>query len=129
MTAATAATTRSSRRHWCGGRGRSAISVSVRRAKYRKLNGIFLSRALGAGNFLIFIQDNSFEGRFTIVANVFVNGDEAFSISNLNYLLGRSGLSSASDNAKPVMIAVIPIANQTKRFRPALRGRPTPRPE
>jgi len=38
------------------------------------LNGIFLSGALGAGNFLILIQDNSFEGRFAVVANVFVNG-------------------------------------------------------
>jgi len=84
MTAATAATTRASGRHWCRGRGRSAISVSVRRAKYRKLNGIFLSRALGTGNFLIFIEDNSFEGRFTIIANVFVDGHEAFSIANLN---------------------------------------------
>jgi hypothetical protein len=84
MAAATAATTRSSGRHWRRGRGRSAISVSVRCAKYRKLNGIFLSRALGAGNFLIFTQDNPFERRFTVVANVFVNGHEDFSISNLN---------------------------------------------
>jgi hypothetical protein len=84
MAAATTATTRSSGRHWCGGRGRSAISVSVRRAKHRKLNGIFLSRALGAGNFLILVQDNPFEWRFTIVANVFVNGHEAFFDSNLN---------------------------------------------
>jgi hypothetical protein len=55
MTAATAATTRSSGRHWCRRCGRSAISVPVRRAEYRKLNGIFLSRALGAGNLLILI--------------------------------------------------------------------------
>jgi hypothetical protein len=84
MATATAATTRSSRRRGCRGRGRSAISVSVRRAKYRELNGIFLSRALGAGNFLILVQDNPFERRFTVVANVFVNGHEDFSISNLN---------------------------------------------
>jgi hypothetical protein len=84
MAAATAATTRSSGRHWRRRRGRSAISVSARRAKYRKLNGIFLSRALGAGNFLILVQDNPFERRFTVVANVFVNGHEDVSISNLN---------------------------------------------
>jgi hypothetical protein len=84
MTTATAATTSSSRRYWCRGPGRSAISVSVRRAKYRKLNGIFLSSALGAGNFLILTQDNSFEWRFAIVANVFVNGHETFLVSNLN---------------------------------------------
>jgi hypothetical protein len=48
------------------------------------LDGIFLSRALGAGNFLILVQDNPFERRFTVVADVFVNGHEDFSISNLN---------------------------------------------
>jgi hypothetical protein len=75
MATATAATARSAGR-WCGGRGRSAISVSARCAKYGKLNGIFRSGALGAGNFLILIQDNSFEGRFAIVASVFVNGHD-----------------------------------------------------
>ena len=80
---ASATTTRSSgnRRR---GRSRSAISISVRRAKYRELDGIFLSRAIGAGYFLILVQDNPFEWRFAIVANVFVNGHEDFSISNLN---------------------------------------------
>jgi hypothetical protein len=78
MATATAATTRSSGRNRCGGRGRSAISISVRRAKYRKLDGIFLSGTLGAGNFLILVQDNPFEWRFTIIANVFVNRHEAF---------------------------------------------------
>jgi hypothetical protein len=76
MAAATAATTRSSRRLGCRGRGRSAISVTVWRAKHRKLNGIFLTGALGAGNFLILVQDNPFERRFAIVANVLVNGHE-----------------------------------------------------
>jgi len=77
MATATAATTGPYGRHWRGGRGRSAISVSVRRAKYRELDGIFLSRALGAGDFLILVQDKPFEWRFTIVADVFVNGHEA----------------------------------------------------
>jgi hypothetical protein len=84
MAAATAATTRSSRSRGCRGRGRRAIAVTVRRAKHRKLNGIFLTGALGAGNLLILVQDNPFERRFTIVANVFVNGHEFLSISKLN---------------------------------------------
>jgi hypothetical protein len=89
MATATATTTRSSGRRLRGWCGRSAISGSVRRAKYRKLNGIVFAGALGAGNFLILIQDDSFKGGFTIVANVFVNGHEASSISNLN--LGTGG--------------------------------------
>jgi hypothetical protein len=84
VAAAAAATTRSSGRNLFRESGRSAIPISIRRAKYRKLNGIFLSSALGAGYFLVLIQDNSFERRLTIVANVFVNGHEEFSISNPN---------------------------------------------
>jgi hypothetical protein len=84
MATASATTTRSSGRNWRRGRGRGAISISVRRAKYRELDGIFLARALGTGYFLIPVLDNPFEWRFTIVANVFVNGHEDFSISNLN---------------------------------------------
>jgi hypothetical protein len=80
VAAATAAATRATGRHWRGCGGRSAIPVSVGRAEYRELNGIFLSRALRAGNFLVLVQDNSFERRFTIVANVFVNWHQKFPI-------------------------------------------------
>jgi hypothetical protein len=80
VTAATAATTRATGRHWRRWGGRSAIPASIWRAEYRELNGIFLSRAVRAGNFLILVQNNSFEGCFTVVANVFVNGHQEFPI-------------------------------------------------
>lgn len=79
MATTATATTGSAGRRLRGRGGRSTVSVSVGRAEYRKLNGVLFSRALGTGNFLILIQDDSFERGCTIVANVFVNGHSAIS--------------------------------------------------
>ena len=46
------------------------------RAKDGKLDRGFLAGALGAGDFLLFVEDDFFEGSFAIVADVFVDGHE-----------------------------------------------------
>ena len=58
----------------CGrseGFGRAAGDT---RAKHGKLDCGFFAGAFGAGDFLLFIEDEFFEWRFAIVADVFVDG-------------------------------------------------------
>lgn len=45
-----------------------------RRGKDRKLDGGPFAGALGAGDFLLLVDDDFFEVRLAVVANVFVDG-------------------------------------------------------
>src|SRR5262249_21152683 len=55
------------------------------RAKDGKLERGFFAGAFGAGDFLLFIEDQLFELGFAVVANVFVDGHEALSLERLLY--------------------------------------------
>ena len=70
--AAAATTTTATSTHRSGLLCRSA--VSIRRAEYRKLNRVLLAGALRTGDFLRLVQNDAFELRFTLIANIFVNG-------------------------------------------------------
>ena len=48
------------------------------RAKDGKLDGGFFAGTLGAGDLLLFVEDDFFERGFTIVADVFVDGHLEF---------------------------------------------------
>jgi hypothetical protein len=63
-------------RLWTGLPGVSAIPVAVRSAEYGKLNGILFSRAVWAGDFLRFIQDDTLKLGVALVADIFVNGHD-----------------------------------------------------
>ena len=72
-TAAAAASTTAGRA--TGGaarRGRGAPGTG--RGEDGKLDSGFLTGARGAGDFLLLVDDNFFEARFALVANVFVDG-------------------------------------------------------
>src|SRR6266849_825744 len=70
-TAATASATAAGR----GGRGfrRSAVAGAVGGGEDRKLDGCFLAGTLGAGDFLLLVDDDFLEARFAIVTDVFVD--------------------------------------------------------
>jgi hypothetical protein len=72
--AATAAATASARRAGGGFGG----TTSDRRAEDGKLNRRLLAGAFGAGDFLLPVDDNFFELRFAVVADVFVDGHARF---------------------------------------------------
>lgn len=63
---APAATRRAAR--WSGG------AAVASRCEDRELDGGLFAGALGAGDFLLFIDDDFFEVRFALVANVLVDG-------------------------------------------------------
>jgi hypothetical protein len=69
-TATAAATTAAS--NSAGGFGRGA--VAGRGAKNRELNRVSLAGTLGAGDFLLFVDDNLLEFRAAVFANIFVDG-------------------------------------------------------
>jgi hypothetical protein len=57
--------------------GGSAVAVApIWRAEYRELNGILFSRAVWAGDFLGFIQDDALKLGVALVADIFVNGHD-----------------------------------------------------
>ena len=71
MAGATAPTTSTAS---AGGRsGRFGRTASYGGAENRKLNRVLLARALGAGDFLLLVDDDFLEFRGAIVANVFVD--------------------------------------------------------
>src|SRR6266849_7237849 len=100
---ATAATTRES----SGCLRRRAVTGAIRRAKNRKLNRVFLPRALRAGNLLCFVQDDFLKVRLAILANVFVNG-------HFGFLLGSSqSYQPQQTNAlSPKATALRPVGGQ-----------------
>lgn len=53
-------------------------AIPVRRAEYRKLNGILSSRTPGAGDFLRLTQNDELKLRIAFLADVFVNGHDRF---------------------------------------------------
>ena len=58
------------------GRGRfggGAVAGAIRCGKDGKLDRGFLAGALGAGNFLLLIQDDALEARIAFIAKVFVD--------------------------------------------------------
>ena len=68
---ATAATTSTAS---AGGRsGSFGRTASHGGAENRKLNRVLLARALGARDFLLFVDDDFLEVRFAVVADVFVD--------------------------------------------------------
>jgi hypothetical protein len=52
-------------------RGRAAVAGG---SKHGELDGGFLAGALRTGDFLLFVDDDFFELRLAVVANIFVNG-------------------------------------------------------
>ena len=75
VAAATAAAAASSATTGEGtGRPRRAVAGTGRGAEDGKLNRSFLAGALGAGDFLLLIDDDLFELGLAVVADVFVDG-------------------------------------------------------
>jgi hypothetical protein len=59
---------------------RAGGATGASRSEDRELNRRFLAGAIGAGDFLLFVDDNFFESLVTGIANVFVDGhDETLS--------------------------------------------------
>ena len=76
MTAATAAAATSPAR---GAGGRFEGTARYRRAEDGKLDGGFVARAFGTGDFLLAVDDDFLELGFAVVADVFVDGHDQFS--------------------------------------------------
>jgi len=72
VAAATAAATTASTARRASGRSGGASGASC--SEDGKLDGGFFAGALGAGYFLLLVDDDFFEVRFAFVANVFVDG-------------------------------------------------------
>lgn len=72
MAAATAAAAASAATGGIARRSRGAAGAS--RGENGKLDGGLFAGALGAGDFLLLVDDDFFEVRFALVANVFVDG-------------------------------------------------------
>ena len=82
MAAATAAATASATRGAGGGFWRAACD---RRTENGKLNRGFFAGTLGTGDFLLAVDDDFFELRFAVVADVFVDGHARFLYMNFDY--------------------------------------------
>ena len=75
VAAATAtATTSATPRERTRGFRRIAVAGSVRGAKHRQLDRVFLPSAAWAGNFLRLVEHDLLKVGLTVVANVFVDG-------------------------------------------------------
>jgi len=72
-TAAAATATAPAARERGGRLGCTAIARAVCRSEDRQLNAGFLAGALGAGDFLLFVDDDALEVRIAFVADVFVD--------------------------------------------------------
>jgi len=82
VAAATAAATASATRGAGGGFWRAACD---RRTENGKLNRGFFAGTLGTGDFLLAVDDDFFELRFAVVADVFVDGHARFLYMNFDY--------------------------------------------
>ena len=82
MAAATAAATASATRGAGGGFWRAACD---RRTENGKLNRGFFAGTLRTGDFLLAVDDDFFELRFAVVADVFVDGHARFLYMNVDY--------------------------------------------
>ena len=84
MAAATAATAGAAASG--GGREGFGRAAGDGGAKDGKLERGFFARALGAGDFLLFVEDEFFELDFAVVADVFVDGHPMFLWLNFHYI-------------------------------------------
>jgi hypothetical protein len=71
VTAATAAAAAASAARGTTGGGRAAVAGC---GEHGELDGGFFAGALGAGDFLLFVDDDFFELGLAVVADVFVDG-------------------------------------------------------
>jgi hypothetical protein len=100
MAAATTAAASTAATGKAAGRLRgSAVRRTVPRAENRKLNRVFLTRTLGASNFLLLVNYDFLKVRFAIVANVFVYGHKPYynaAPPNINSLPSGFGMESVN---------------------------------
>ena len=74
-TAAGSAATEGRRRGFSG----SSLAAAVGGGEYRKLDAGFLAGALGAGYFLLLIDDNLLEAGLALFTKIFVDGHGSYS--------------------------------------------------
>ena len=73
VAAATAAAATTAAGKSAGGFRRRAVARAGGRAEYRELNRVFLAGTLGAGDFLLLVDNDLLESGAAVFANVFVN--------------------------------------------------------
>jgi hypothetical protein len=72
------------------GRGRFGRAAGDGGAKNGKLECGFFAGAFGAGDFLLLVQDEFFELRFAVVADVFVDGHALSSLMGLEFVISAT---------------------------------------